>query len=200
MPVGNNDNHNSRFANIRKGKVIIKEGDEYKEYGYIEGTITDIQIIEDEYKGKKYKKVCVFLHDGIEGWNFQFRLDSGYGRAFCNTIENADLSKHIKFTPNWKEVDGKDVTTMFLAQGANALKWAHTRDNPGELPDLEKITVRGEDMWDNTKQQAFYTNLLLDVIKPKLVHPVMVGSKNQIDAAEPAGPGTEAAAEDDLPF
>lgn len=200
MPVGNSSRQ-FRFANISKGKVIIKEGDVYVPYGFIEGVLTDIQIVDDEHKGKKFKKVCFILNDGVDQWNFAMKLNSGYARAICCTIPNANLEQPIRFSPTFEEINGKTKTGMFINQGAAAIKWKWTKDNPGDLPPLKTVSISGQDHWDNTEQTAFFTNLLLNEIKPKLVAPFLAGPAHQIDetAGKPDIP-SGAEIEDDLPF
>lgn len=203
MGVGNND-RKFRYVNIKKGKIVIKEDGGIAEYGYIEGHLTDITIVEDEYKGKKYKKLCLELRDGIETFQLQMKLDSGYGRAFCCTIPNADLSKPIRITPTYKEDGEKQESGLFMNQD-KPIKWAFTREVNNGRPDLEKITVRGEEMWDNTKQQAFYIDLLLNKIKPNLVHAAIAGPAVIQDQEKERGITITSVAstseyQDDLPF
>lgn len=212
MGVGNNT-RNYTFANIRRGKIVIKEGETYKEYGYVEGRLTDIQIVEDEYQGTKYKKLCLILEDGIDRFNFQMKLDSGYGRAVCSKLPNCDFGHDIKFQPTYEVVDDKPKTGMFLNQGATAIKAAYTNDNPNGRPPLEKAEFKGKVMYDNTEQLAFYENVLLNEIKPKLQHPAISGPAHQLGSAPANTRGIESYTQppvqnaaditepvDDLPF
>lgn len=186
----------------------MKEDGVDKFYGWIEGYISDIKIIDDEYQGKKYKKLCVFVDDGMETLQLQTSMENGYGRAFCNIIKNVDLTKQVHFSVSYKkdEATGKGEASMFLSQDGKALKWYFTKDNPRDLPLLEKVTFKGKEEWDNSKQLNYYINMLLNEIKPNLVHPLMAGPAHEFSEKPPAGktetrdPGEIIEPIDDLPF
>lgn len=207
MAFGNN-NSLARFVNISQGKIVVKENEQKVEWGYVEGYLTNIEIVEDVYMDKKYDKIVLTLVDDHDTMKFQFKLDSGYGRAFICAIPNADLSQSIRFSPKYEEVDQKKKTSMFLSQGTKALKWAFTRDNPGEMPPLEDVTFKGQTMKDNSKQIEFMKHLLLNVIKPKLVHPglkpeqgtIQPGPVTSGSVTAPAMAAEDIEAADDLPF
>lgn len=197
MALGNNSGKFT-YVNIKKGQLIIKKGNEVLAYNFIEGTLTDISIREEEFEGVKYKKLCLNLVDGDETYQLQMRLDSGYGRAFCNMIKNVDVTKLIKITPTYKESDGKKQSGMFINQNGVAIKWFYTKDTPHELPPMESVVFKGQTQWDNSKQQIFYEEMLLHVIKPMLPHAAIAGPVHQIDSPTDINSITEPV--DDLPF
>lgn len=166
MPVGNREA--LTFVNIKEGKFIIKEGDVKKEYNYIEGWITGLEIKDDEYQGKAFKKLMITLEDGIERFQLQMRLDSGYGRAFCCLIPNVDPLKDVNISLSYKVENKKPQAGLFIRQGTTPIKWAFTRDNPNGLPELKSTVHKGETLWDNTDQERFFIDLLLNKIKPTL--------------------------------
>lgn len=202
MGLGNND---GRFAyvNIKQGKLAIKKGNEIVLFNYIEGFISDIDIRTDEYQGKQYKKLCISIDDGSESFQLQMKLDSGYGRAFCNMIENVNLEEPVKITPTYEEKDGKGYTGMFMNQNKQPIKWKYTKDHPHDLPPLEKVSFKGQEMWDNSKQMQFYYELLMTKIKPKLnAHAsVVAGPAHQFQEKERIPTAAEITEPiDDLPF
>ena len=46
----------------------------------------------------------------------------------------------------------------FVSQNGKFLKHAHTKDAPGDLPQLEKVTFKGETRYDNSKQIEYWKN------------------------------------------
>jgi hypothetical protein len=63
-------------------------------------------------------------------------------------------------------------------QNGTALKWKWTKDNPGELPPLEQVKLKGKTVYDNSAQTAFFAKFW----------------SNLFNSATPAVAG------DDLPF
>lgn len=197
MGLGN-DTTRFTYVNIKKGQLVIKKGDQTEVFNYVEGVLTGLDIREDEYQGNKYKKLCLTMTDKNESYQLQMKMESGYCRAFCNMIENVNLTMPFKIEPKMEEVGDKKNTKVFISQGGTNLKWKYTKDNPGELPLLEKITFKGKEAWDNTNQQAYYTDMLLNKIKPMLQHSILAGPAHQLDEVPNASDITEPI--DDLPF
>jgi len=196
-----------KFVNIKKGQFAYKNGDEYVlTDDALVGHLVGISIVDDEYQGTKFRKLCLKIDDGQEAYQLQMKMESGYANAFCMIIQNADLTKPIAFQAWFEVKDGKNKCGMFLNQGGKALKWYYTRDNPKDLPQLEKHLFRGKDLWDNQKQQQFLENMLMNVIAPQLVHPVLAGPLSQ--AGQPTTSGARSSSPaaditepiDDLPF
>lgn len=186
------------FVNISKGRLIIKKDGVVSEYGYLEGHLIGIEIQDAEYQGDKYKRLSLKINDGAQNFLLQMRLDSGYGRAFCCIIPNANLEWPMKINPSFKD----DRGSLFINQNGQALKWYFTKDHPNGLPQMKSFEHRGKVMWDNTDQQEFFVNML-NQLKAKLVPEVMAGPPTPIDPAQPdAVPSASDVAQpvDDLPF
>lgn len=49
---------------------------------------------------------------------------------------------------------------MFVSQEGKSLKWYFTKDNPHDLPQLERKTVNGQQVWDATGQQEFFIDMI----------------------------------------
>jgi hypothetical protein len=70
----------------------------------------------------------------------------------------------LKIVPSLKKDDkGKPKSTCFVGQDGKFLKHAFTKENMGVLPDLDKVTFKGEVQYDNTKQIDFWKNFLNDI-------------------------------------
>lgn len=190
------------FVNIKQGELVIKTKESVQEtYGSLTGILTNIGISRQEYQGQGYDRLELTISDGSETYELQMRFDSGYGRGFCYTIKNADLSKPIKFAPYYKEKDGKKESWLFLSQWDKALPRYYLKDAPNGLPPMKKVTFKGQDMWDNAEQLSFWREMLFNDIKPNLVHPAVF----QSDVVSEEKSGTIEASDitepiDDLPF
>lgn len=189
------DTGSFKFVNISKGKLVIKKDGEIQTFGYLEGHLTDIEILEDEYQGDKYLKLSLKINDGSESFLLQMRLDSGYGRAFCCIIPNANLEWPMKISPSFKD----DRGGLFIKQNGAALKWYFNKDNPRDLPQLKKVKVGNKELWDNADQQAYFINMLMKKIKPKLKHDLLAGPATPItDEVDDGMPPTQVPSENDI--
>jgi hypothetical protein len=66
-------------------------------------------------------------------------------------------------------VDGdKRNSVMFINQDGKGLKHYWTKDNPGQLPNLEKIKIKGKDTWDDTKRLEYLENFVKDLFNSKV--------------------------------
>jgi len=197
MGLGNN-NGRFTYANITKGKVAVKQDGVVNLFGYVEGWLRDIEVRDDEYKNIKYKKLCLVLSDGTETFQLQMKLNSGYGRAFCKIIKNADLTKPLRLQPAYSEDNDKKSTSMFIDQNGNNLKWYYKNSELRDLPPMEQITFKGETVWDDSKQQLFFINMLLNEIRPQLDAAAL--EVHTPIAAFPQDQAPTDSAPDDLPF
>lgn len=190
------------FVNISKGRLIIKKDGVVSEFGYVEGHLIGIEIQDAEYQGDKYKRLSLKINDGTQSYILQMRLDSGYGRAFCCAIPNANLSLPIKISPSFKD----DRGGLFLNQNGHALKWFFTKDNPNGLPQMKPVEVRGKTVWDNSDQQEFFVRMI-ERLKTKLVPELLAGpaaptDQPHSDMPPDMAPSTQDIQQvvDDLPF
>jgi hypothetical protein len=164
-----NESGSVTYVNMKAGKLATKQSDgTIKLFESITGYLTAIDIIEDEYNGDKFEKLSLTMEDNEGRYLVRMRLESGYARGFLFAIKNADLSQELTIIPNSKEVNGKPQTTVFLKQGNASLKWVWTKDNPGDLPRLSQVTVKGKTIWDNTEQLEYFKNMLTNDIIPAL--------------------------------
>ena len=199
-----NDEGRFAYVNIKKGLLAIKRGDEYVTFKHLEGYITDVDIREDEYQGKKYQKLCVNVHDGNENFQLQMRFDSGYARAFCAMIENVDLREKVKISPALEEKNGKEFGNMFMNQNKKPIKWKYTNDHPLDRPDIEKVPFKDQVLIDNSKQRQFYYEIIMHKIKSQLTgaNELLAGPRHQLNEKANQLPEPNSITEpiDDLPF
>lgn len=167
------------FINIKEGKLYIKPKDgEVQFFDKLSGTIVKVEFSEEEYQGKKYEKAKFLMVDGDDKFLLQIRTDSGYFRGLCNKLKSGDPTKPLKISASYKMENDKPQTTCFVEQNGQSLKHTFTKDNPGDYPQLEKISFRGQDMWDGTKQIQYWKDWLLSI---RFDHEAIAGTPTSFD-------------------
>jgi len=158
----------------KTGKLVHEE-----KYDYVEGMITSINTRENDY-GKFW---VIGLQDGSDNYNIQFNYSGGTAGAFLKILPNIDLTKTVKLQPSQKIENDKKKSSLFISQGVRALKWFWNKDNAGELPPLEKLKVKGKEVWDDSKQMEYLENYVNTEIKPQLTSaPVAVDNDSEEEA------------------
>lgn len=137
-------------------------------YDSLIGTITDIKTKESEY-GKFW---VVVLKDSKNTYFLELKYSSGYAVSFLKALPNIDLSEIVTITPKLN-IDGeKKSSVIFLNQNGKSIKHFWTKDNPGEMPQLKKIKVKGVETWDDTDRMEYLENYvktsILTKVKPNL--------------------------------
>jgi hypothetical protein len=183
------------FVNIKQGKLVVKEKDkEPIYYSDLLGYITKVEFKDDEYNGKKFEVAKFFIQDVDDRFCLQMRTDSGYFRGLVNCLKSGNPKEKFLIKPNYKETDGRPKTTCFVTQEGKVLKHAYTLSNMGDLPPAEKITFKGTEVWDSSKQMIFWKNWLLAESWYSGGEPI----KSKIQKEEPQH--IESLEDDDLPF
>lgn len=133
-------------------------------YDYVEGMITGISVRDSDY-GKFW---CVNIQDGADAYILQFQYSGGNANSFLKSIPNADLRKPIRIRPA-VEIDGdKKRSKLFLVQDDKALRWFWTKDNPGGMPNLKKVKIKGVEQWDDSDMMEYLEAYVKEHITPKL--------------------------------
>ena len=152
------------FVNIKEGKLYTKaKGEEPVYFNAISGVINGVKFEKETYQGKDYEKALITLTDNGERYILQMNTESGYFRGFCNSLKSGDPKLAVRISPSSKVENDKPKTTCFVSQNGKALKHAYTINNMGNLPQVEKVTFKGKDQWDGTKQIEFWKNWLLSI-------------------------------------
>ena len=169
-----NQNTNATYVNIKEGALVVKTKDGVLEnYDSLGGIIEKVEFLTEQYEGKNIEKAKFYVNAIGELFILQIKTNSGYFRGLCNSLASATSPKEtLKIVPSFKKDEkGKPKSTCFVEQNGKFLKHAFTKDNMGNLPDLEKVTFKGEVQYDNRKQIEFWKNWLFDIynITPKSV-------------------------------
>lgn len=149
----------SKARTNKMGNTVHEES-----YDYVEGMITGITVRDSDY-GKFW---CVNIQDGADSYILQFQYSGGNANSFLKSIPNADLRKPIRIRPA-VEIDGdKKRSKLFLVQDDKALRWFWTKDNPGQMPNLKKIKIKGVEQWDDSDMMEYLEAYVKEHITPKL--------------------------------
>lgn len=169
----------SKSRTLESGKVIHEEL-----YDTLEGRITGIQFKDGEYG----TQLIISLENEGDVAHLQMPLSSSPASGFLKALPNVQPNALIKFKPKLEEKDGKRKTSLFLSQGGQGVKWYWTKDNPGELPTMKKIKVKGKETWDDSDQIDYLKAYVTDTFLPK------------IGAVKAEQPAVEADEDDTTPF
>ena len=153
-----NEQQSLIYLNLKKGKIVTKENDKIVEYASITGIITEMQLTDDEYNGKRYEKAKVFITADNKDYCLQMRTESGYFRGLCNSLKSGKPTEWVTLAPNSKTVNEQAITTIFVKQNEKWLKHFHTIENIGDLPELVKVEFKGNVHYDNTEQISYWKN------------------------------------------
>lgn len=148
------------FMRVNKQNKTVHE----KFYNIFTGKLVGIRTQDGAY-GKSW----VFdFKDKEEVYHLQLSYSNSFAVAFLKMLPNIDLTKEMKVSPSTKEVEGKNKSSLFINQEGISLKHAYTREVPNGMPDMEQVTVKGQQVWDDTKRIAFLYNMVQTKIMPKL--------------------------------
>jgi len=166
---------NSKQRTSKIGKIVHEES-----YDYVSGIITDISTKDSDY-GKFWN---IRLQDGADTYVLQFQYSGGYASSFLKSIPNANLGKEIKIKPRVEMNGDKKRTTVMLIQDETIIRWKWTKDNPGDLPGLKKVKVKGVEQWDDSDMMEALEAYIDEHVKPKLKvsdTPTIIGAEDDND-------------------
>jgi len=176
----NNNQSSSIYLQISNGKLVRsfssptpksvsrtnKVGKEVHEefYDSLTGYVKGISTKETEY-GKFW---VINVNDGESDYTLSTNYSGGYAVSFLKAIPNADLSRVMTITPKIMVDGDKRNSVMFINQDGKGLKHYWTKDNPGQLPNLEKIKIKGKDTWDDSRRLEYLENFVKDLFNSKV--------------------------------
>ena len=180
----NQSGGNGVFLSITNGKLVRqfkqptdksvkrtnKMGREVHEefYDSLTGYISDIKTKESEY-GKFW---VVILKDDKYTYFLEMKYSSGYAVSFLKALPNVSFSEHVTLTPKLTIDGDKKSSVVFINQNGVGLKHFWNKANPGELPQLKQIKVKGVNVWDDSDRMLYLENYIKDSILP-LIKPVL---------------------------
>jgi len=159
-----------------KERVIESSGKHIHEelYDTLEGTMTGISTRDGNYG----KELLITVNDGEQSFQLQLKLSSSPASSFLRALPNLDKSKPFLIIPKMEMKGDIRRTTIVLSQDNKGVKWAFTKDAPGDLPPMKKIKVKGKDVWDDSEQLEYFEKLIAETdIKLKATGTLAIGAE-----------------------
>jgi len=204
MGLGNRES--SVYLSVAGGKVIrrfnepqpgtkpriSKTGKQVHEaaYDFIAGTITDIEVRDTEF-GKFWQ---VSLADDGVTYKLQFNYSGGNASSFLKALPNVNPAIPVTIIPRVKLEGDKTRSSIIMLQQDKVIRWAWTKDNPGELPQLRKIKIKGVEQWDDSDMMEYLESFVKHEYMPR------VRLNKQATMASAAFGAEVPDAEEDTPF
>lgn len=179
----------------------------------VQRTTKDGRVVNEElYKGWQGKITAIHVRTHAEYgkfWNvtltdkdgdaiIQMKYSSGYASAFLKTLPNINLADEITFTPFMKIENEKKKTTVFISQYGQTLKHYFNKENPHNLPQMQKVRIKGETVWDDTDMMEFLEDMVNKKVVPQLTK--NVPQKTLKPDSEPVLETEKEDEDSDLPF
>jgi hypothetical protein len=168
-----------REATAESVSRVTKDGNTVHELVHDEftGLIKAIEVADTDF-GKQWRITFV---DAPYTYVLTLKYSSNYGKtliqALCNPEWDATLDTTIKpysFSP--KDDATRTITGCTVSQRGKKIERLYCSSiNPVDgkiiLPDLEKVKVRGQEIWDDTKQMDFLLAEFQNKVAVKLQKP-----------------------------
>jgi len=201
-----NSNSNYIYLSVFNGKItrrvaegtpgaIERENKNGKQvfeltYDNLSGRLLNIEFRDGDYG----KEIHFVVADGIDKYRLQIPFSSPAAKGFISRFPNCNLKGIIEFRTGFD--NEKSRTFSFLRQDGTTIHSAYTKDNPGDMPPMKKIKVKGQDVWDDSEQLEFLEKMLINDIMPQLKDNIVEGLGEVITPNTPTNPDPN----DDLPF
>lgn len=195
------------YVNIKDGELISGPKNDKKPYTHLTGKITELDVTDEKYEDKDYKKVTLTIRAGDEDYFLGFPLESGYGVAFCSMSPNIDFSKLVSISAGSEKIEGtlKKFGKLFIKQpdadyGNETMKWVNLKwyftKESKEVPKGVEKKDRSGTYYDFEERNKFFFELLTFKIRPAILNQTAaVNAKKQAKKK-----GEYKALVDDLPF
>lgn len=148
-------NANTKERITKTGRMVYEQ--HFKD---VTATITSIFRREHDYG----EDLCIELKDGEEAYMVQFSYRSRYSTGFLKAFMSLAPGVPVRIAP-WAMVDKNDpakkITGITLYESdehghfnKKVLPF-YTKEEPRGLPQMEKISFKGKETWDDTKMMDF---------------------------------------------
>lgn len=160
---------NVTFVGITKGNLAVRQQDgTVKAYRSLGGIVKKVTFAMNTPRngGNPFETANFLIDNNGEAYVLSLFVDSRYFLSLCNFLKNADLSREVEISPSEKtNEEGKKIQTCFVKQDDKNLRAAYTKDNLGDMPQLEVRQENGKTVYDNSAQIQFWKQWLLSVLK-----------------------------------
>lgn len=150
-----------------------------KYYDSFVGRLVGLKVTDGPY-GKQWD---FSFQDQAEIYHLNLPYSNSFAKNILKMLPNVDLSQEFKVTPQTKEVDGVNKSSIFINQNGQSIKHAFTREVPNGLPEMVQVQVKGQLVWDDTAQLEFLENMVKSQVIPKL--PKQAVAETSTEAEKP---------------
>lgn len=167
--------------------------------------VKDLKVIEGEYNGNPTKDWQLRVNDGKDDIVITMGYSSSYARYFINAAASVqDWSVPVRLFPWQMENEQKkgkyrQGITIYTPPHGKDQKVAGKYTNE-EVPDMVKVRVNGKDVWDSEKQMAFYENVALNEVLPRIKAARGEQFLNELENESHLLPADDTEEDDGLPF
>lgn len=182
MGLFNENTGGGIFVNIFQGKMaqkvtrdtpdakerVNKNGDLVHELHFdtLTGHIEDVYVTHGDYGASWVVKVT----DDSFTYLLQLPYSSRYATGILTRLPNVDFAKLVKIKTYYIEgEDGKFRGYATIRQNGGKVSPKFTRENPNGMPEMERITRNGQEIWDSTRQLEFLENMVDKEIRPRII-------------------------------
>jgi hypothetical protein len=149
----------------KNGKLVHEEF-----YDSLSAKLMDVKVKDSEY-GRFW---TLTFNDGQMNYLLDLNFSGGYAISFLKALPNADVTKVMTIVPKYTEEGDKKSSVLFINQDGKGLKHFWTKDNPGDLPNLQKIKIKGKESWDDSDRLEFLQEYVTKNILPKIQYASLV--------------------------
>lgn len=168
------------YLQIRENELKTEAGGSYKVVGFTEGeglptyqkltgTITGMYYRDDEFNGKKLRKLVTIVEDDRR-YSFSISVKSPMYYSYINFLSNADVSRELTLNVVENEIKNSDAKrrTILVEQDGTFSKAYFTKEDRKGLPEWELKKINGENVYDRTKYLEYLEHHVLNNIVPLL--------------------------------
>lgn len=170
MALNNFEGSSTTYLNIADGKLVqrlqeanssttervTKTGKVVHELKFksVTGVLTNVTVNENDY-GKQWH---VSLEDEGNKYIITMPYSSRYATSFLKQLPNIDIHTKVTIMP-WSMVSKDDASKKItgVTTYQHDIKTApfYTRENQNGLPQMTKLKVKGQEVWDDSDMLTF---------------------------------------------
>jgi len=147
---------------INKNQVQVWE----LKYDTISGIIQSIEYGEKEFQGNLLRSWNIKMKDGEDYYELQMPYSSRATTMILLKLPNIDANAPIELRAYWFEKDKKSAIAVY--QKGKKIEAFWTKENPKELPQMEKVIFKGKEEWDDSKMMAYLRTYIENDFAQKL--------------------------------
>lgn len=161
MPVGANKttNYYSLSKEVPKVRHKTQDGRELF-FDYIEGLLTRIDHVEDEYQGRKVYKFMFHFEPSDHSYKdiLQVGENSSAARGILMSLYNVKGPiQHVKVAPYHKEHNGRNYTNVWFEHNGETVDW--DKSITSKVPPVRTINAGGREMKDDADRIDFFRRM-----------------------------------------